>query len=147
MRLVIAFLAAITLAGGAAAGGLGPAVPAATGDPHPEGADYWRLHHMDMLQHDRDLVLREGDREVQASIGTCFDCHAVSDENGEAITAEDPRHFCRVCHDYAAVQVDCFMCHRSTPTDNKTYRSMAEASDPNSITAYLARVAKEMSDE
>jgi hypothetical protein len=147
MRLLLAFLAVIALAGGAAGGGLGPAVPAATGDPHPEGAEYWRLHHMDMLQHDRDLVLRDGMRDVQASIGTCFDCHAVKDEAGNDVTAEDPRHFCRVCHDYAAVEVDCFMCHRSTPDEDKAYRSMAQSTDPNSITAYLARVAKEMSDE
>ncbi|MEJ2035783.1 MAG: hypothetical protein P8X69_06795, partial [Maritimibacter sp.] len=71
----------------------------------------------------------------------------VNDDTGTPVTAEDPRHFCRVCHDYAAVEVDCFMCHRSTPDEDKAYRSMAKSTDPNSITAYLARVAKEMSDE
>ncbi|RME16367.1 MAG: Hdr-like menaquinol oxidoreductase cytochrome c subunit [Alphaproteobacteria bacterium] len=152
MRLVLAFLAAIGFAGGAAAGGSYPAVPAATGDPHPEGNDYWRLHHMDLLQHDRDKTVREGIRNlspddvaITASIGTCFDCHAVKDEQGEYVSFDDPRHFCRVCHDYAAVTIDCFECHRSTPANTTAYRTMAKPEDPDSIVAYLARLAQETS--
>jgi len=146
MRLVLAFLAAVAFAGGAAAGGLMPTVPTATGNPHPEGNEYWRKHHMEMMMHQRDLVLREGDRNIEASIGQCFDCHAVKDEEtGQFVTFEDPRHFCRVCHDYAAVTIDCFMCHRSTPNEDQTNRAMAKPEDEDSIAAYLARVAQETS--
>lgn len=154
MRLVLAFLAVIGFAGGAAADGGPPVVPAATGAPHPEGSDYWRLHHMDMMYHDRDQTMREGVRNlspddvaIKASIGTCFDCHAVKDESGEPVGFEDPRHFCRVCHDYAAVTIDCFECHRSKPANDSAlaYRTMAKPDDPVSIEAYLARVRQETS--
>ena len=150
MRLFLAFLAVFVLAGGASADGAGPVVPTATGEPHPEGNEYWRVHHMDMMLHGRDLTLRDGvrdltpdDMEIQASIGECFDCHAVQDAAGDYVTFEDERHFCRVCHDYTAVTVDCFMCHRSTPAKNTAYRTMATADDPASIEAYLARLAME----
>lgn len=144
MRLVLAFLAVLGFAGVAAADGLMPAVPAATGEPHPEGNEYWRKHHMELMMHDRDLTLREGDRNIEASIGQCFNCHAVTDEEtGQPVSYEDPRHFCRVCHDVAAVQVDCFMCHRSTPNDDTTNLAMAKPEDHDSIEAYLKRVAAE----
>ncbi|MCB1333384.1 MAG: hypothetical protein KDK26_06985 [Roseivivax sp.] len=92
-----------------------PAVPKASGEPHPEGNAYMRRWHMSMMKHDRDLTMYDGERGVNASIGECFECHAVKDEAGQPVTVADERHFCRSCHDYAAVKVDCFDCHRSTP--------------------------------
>jgi len=92
-----------------------PEIAKGTGQPHAEGNDYWRRNHMVMMKHDRDLTMYNGDRAVAASLGGCFDCHAVKDEAGQPVTYQDARHFCRSCHDYAAVRVDCFMCHRSTP--------------------------------
>jgi len=94
----------------------GPSVPAATGEPHPEGNEYMRKFHMEMMKHDRDLTMRDGNRSIEASLKECFDCHTVKDEEtGDPVTYQDERHFCRTCHDFAAVKVDCFMCHRSTP--------------------------------
>jgi len=151
MRLVLAFLAVCGFAGGAAADGAGPVVPTATGEPHP-ASENWRANHMVYMKHDRDLTMRDGvrdlgpdDHEINASLAECFDCHAVKDEAGQDVSFEDERHFCRVCHDYTAVTVDCFMCHRSTPADNTAYRAMATADDPASIEAYLARLSEEMS--
>lgn len=94
---------------------LWPAIPEATGDPHPEGNEYMRRMHMEMMKHDRDLTMYDGERPVHASLKSCFDCHEVKDEQNVSLTYADERHFCRVCHDYAAVKVDCFSCHRSTP--------------------------------
>jgi len=152
MRLVLAFLAVLGLIGVAAADGAGPVVPPSTGEAHPV-SENWRANHMVYMKHDRDLTLRHGvrdlapdDMEIRASLAECFDCHGVKDEAGEDVSFEDERHFCRVCHDYAAVTVDCFMCHRSTPADNKAYRAMASSDDPASIEAYLARISKEVSE-
>jgi len=152
MRLVLAFLAVLAFAGGAAADGVGPVVPTASGEPHPVDEN-WRANHMVYMKHDRDLThrdgvrdLAEGDAEIKASLAECFDCHAVEDDAGVPVSFEDERHFCRVCHDYTAVTVDCFMCHRSTPADNTSYRAMATADDPASIEAYLARLSEEMSE-
>lgn len=95
--------------------GLGPEVPKATGEPHPEGNAYMRRRHMQLMRHDRDLTMHEGDRNIDASLAECFECHSVKDEAGAYLTYESEQHFCRACHDFAAVKVDCFMCHRSTP--------------------------------
>ena len=92
-----------------------PQVPAATGEPHPEGNEFWRKNHMELLKHDRDLTMHLGDRDVQASLAHCFDCHAAKYDEGKIVSYESEKHFCRACHDFAAVRVDCFMCHRSTP--------------------------------
>ena len=92
-----------------------PEIAKGTGDPHKEGNDFWRRNHMEMMTHDRDLTMYNGDRSIKASLGACFDCHSVKDAAGQPVTYQDERHFCRTCHDFAAVKVDCFMCHRSTP--------------------------------
>lgn len=94
---------------------LWPDIPAATGTPHPEGNEYWRRNHMTLMRHDRDLTVREGDRGVEASLKGCFNCHAATDSAGTIVTYESDKHFCRSCHDFVAVKMDCFMCHRSTP--------------------------------
>lgn len=145
MRALLALFAIIAFAASAQAQdkSLWPAVPKASGEPHPVD-EHWRANHMAYMLHDRNLTLREGDRDIKASIGQCFDCHAVKDEAGEFVTYEDDRHFCRVCHDYAAVQVDCFMCHRSTPDPDAALNAeMAKPDEPNSIAAYLARLNAE----
>lgn len=118
-RLIVFLSMAIALAGPALAqdakAGFGPVIPKATGEPHPEGNAYMRRWHMTMMRHDRDETVYEGKRDVNASLGECFDCHTVKDETGTPVTYADERHYCRVCHDFTAVRVDCFDCHRSTP--------------------------------
>lgn len=115
LGLVVAL--AIPAAAQEAKNGYGPAIPKATGNPHPEGNDYMRRWHMTMMSHDRDITVYRGERGLNASLGACFECHTVRDSAGTPVTYSDERHFCRVCHDYAAVKVDCFDCHRSTPAD------------------------------
>ena len=119
-----------------------PDVPMATGEPHAEGNAYWRKYHMDMMLHDRDLTMRLGDREVKASLKACFDCHAAKDDSGAIVTIQSEKHFCRTCHDYAAVKVDCFSCHRSTPegVDEGGMHALTRtgAPDRGAIAAFLA---------
>jgi predicted CXXCH cytochrome family protein len=150
MTRLLSLLALLTaLLGGAAvatAGSFLPEVPKATGEIHPEGNDFWRKNHMDLMRHDRDLTMRQGERDVQASLGACFDCHSVKNETGDYLTVADERHFCRSCHDFAAVRVDCFMCHRSTPGEDNPNLVMSAPDEPNSIAAYLGRVAAEGSE-
>lgn len=118
IRLVLVFVFALGIAFPAMAqdrASLLPDIPKATGAPHPEGNEYWRKNHMSLMRHDRDLTMYQGDRDVGASLKGCFDCHAATDAAGAIVTYESEQHFCRTCHDYVAVKVDCFMCHRSTP--------------------------------
>jgi [DsrC]-trisulfide reductase subunit J len=92
-----------------------PDIPKASGAPHPEGNAFWRENHPDLLRHDRDRTVRDGEREIQASLKGCMVCHAVTNESGNVVTYESEQNFCRVCHEYVAVKIDCFICHRSTP--------------------------------
>lgn len=137
----LALILVLGLAGAAfAQESLLPDIPAATGEPHAEGNAYWRKNHMDLLRHDRDLTMRFGNREIGASLKACFDCHAVQDDDGQVVTIESEKHFCRTCHDYAAVKVDCFSCHRSTPEgiDEGEFHSQTQgAPDSGALAAFL----------
>ena len=68
-----------------------------------------RRSHMDMLKHQRDKTLREGERGAKISLNGCIECHA-SKASGSVLGAKDA--FCAGCHAYAAVKLDCFDCHQ-----------------------------------
>ncbi len=74
-----------------------------------------RRYHMTMLKHQRDETVHEGVRGKDFSIAGCVDCHAVKGADGQPVSYESPKHFCRSCHEYAAVSIDCFECHASRP--------------------------------
>ncbi|MEZ5840741.1 MAG: hypothetical protein R3D02_10075 [Hyphomicrobiales bacterium] len=76
---------------------------------------FMRRNHMTMLKHQRDETMHEGIRTKQFSLKECIACHEVSGPDAKPVTIESPDHFCRSCHDYAAVSIDCFECHASTP--------------------------------
>jgi predicted CXXCH cytochrome family protein len=105
-----------------------PSAPAPAGDaawlPRPArgqgekcvaDTDWMRRNHMVALTHQRDATVRDGIRTERFSLKGCIDCHAVKGADGKPATAANPAHFCRVCHDYVAVRVDCFDCHASRP--------------------------------
>lgn len=117
-RLIIATLVLFGLSYGTIqAGSVYPEIPMATGEPHPEGNVFWRTNHMDLLRHDRDLTMRQGERDIDASLASCVTCHAVNGPDAKPVTVKSEDHFCRVCHDYTAVKIDCFQCHNSVPAD------------------------------
>jgi len=129
-----------------------PNVPKATGEPHPEGNEFWRKNHADLLAHDRDLTVRDGNRNIEASLKSCVACHATAtNEQGTILTAQSPSYFCSACHLYVAVKIDCFVCHRSTPDGVDEYKSQAALmpgkpladADLKGIVAYLNKVGQD----
>jgi len=120
-----------------AAGGLGPVIPKATGAPHPEGNLYMRINHMRLMLHERDQTVRDGNRKIGHSLKGCMECHAVNGADGEPVSIKSDKHFCRVCHDYAAVKIDCFMCHNSKPQKKTQAFLKPEDLDQNDLIAYL----------
>ena len=120
-RVVVSFVTfifmvfAVGMSAAFAQAALGPIVPKAVGAPHPEGNEFWRINHMDLLQHDRDETMHLGNREIDASLKECVACHAVDDAQGEPVGFDSEKHICRTCHDFAAVKIDCFSCHQSKP--------------------------------
>lgn len=92
-----------------------PDIPRGQGETCVEDTEFMRRNHMSLLMHQRDDTMRKGIRSEQHSLKECLDCHAVPGSDSIPVTVDDPKHFCRSCHDYAAVKIDCFQCHASRP--------------------------------
>lgn len=92
-----------------------PVIPMGLGDSCVKDTDFMRRNHMDMLKHQRDETMLKGIRVEQYSLKECISCHAVNGPDSIPVTVASPQHFCRSCHDYAAVSIDCFQCHASRP--------------------------------
>ena len=116
-----------------------PDIPKATGEPHPEGNEYWRINHPTLLRHDRDLTVIDGIRDVNASLAQCVACHAVKGPDSAPVTYESPEYFCRVCHDFAAVQINCFECHKSVP-DSDELTGLLPLSPPDEMATLQAYI-------
>ncbi len=76
-----------------------------------------RRDHMELLKHDRKLAVRQGIRDNKASLTECVACHAEKSSSGEFKPINAEGQFCATCHDYVAVSVTCFQCHRKTPEE------------------------------
>ena len=74
-----------------------------------------RRNHMKYILHERDETMHEGVRGEPEGLSACIDCHVQPNENGEIPGIESKEHFCNGCHQYAAVQIDCFQCHADRP--------------------------------
>lgn len=92
-----------------------PQVATAQGEDCVGDTEFMRRNHMDLLKHQRDETMLEGVRGKPYSLRDCLDCHVVKGPDAVPVTVSSPRHFCRSCHDYAAVSIDCFQCHASRP--------------------------------
>ncbi len=92
-----------------------PQFPEGRGEECVEPLDVIRRDHMDFLNHQRDKTMHEGIRTKQHSLKNCIECHASKDEKGNWVSVAAPGQFCESCHSYAAVSMDCFGCHATTP--------------------------------
>ena len=110
-----------------------PKFPQPAGEKCVEPDEVMRRQHMDFILHQRDLTMHEGIRGKAAkySLKGCIDCHVGYDDQGKAIPINAKGQFCESCHNYAAVSIDCFSCHRTTPLgDGKHKGSMSSVADP-----------------
>lgn len=80
---------------------------------HPE--DEMRRNHMNYILHERDETMHEGIRGEPEGLANCIDCHVEPNDKGEIAGIDSEEHFCNACHQYAAVQIDCFQCHADRP--------------------------------
>lgn len=101
---------------------------------------FMRRNHMKLLLHKRDQTMHNGIRTKSASLKECINCHVTKDEAGNPIKVSNPKHFCAACHRYAAVKLDCFECHRSTPDKS------AKTADIPKIPAHAGLLAKNSSE-
>ena len=117
-----------------------PVIPRGKGDACVADRQFMRENHMKLLSHDRDETVLFGDRTVKHSLKQCIECHAVNGADARPVDIQNGKHFCRVCHDYAAVKVDCFQCHNSKPDARKQVTSDHDESIWNDLAAYLSKV-------
>ncbi len=115
-----------------------PVIPKGQGEHCIRSNAFMRRYHMTMLLHQRDVTMHEGGAPGEFSITRCVQCHVVKGADGKAVTYADPRHFCRACHDYEAVSIDCFECHASRPPTEDKAETAADADhDLAALAAYL----------
>jgi len=134
MRLALALL---LLAAPAFAQDATPHPPRGKGEHCVADVDFMRRNHMLMMIDHRREVVHEGLRDPKFSLAGCVSCHAVKGDDGQPVSYADSKHFCRSCHAYAAVRIDCFECHKSTPDAPK---KSAARGDAEKIAAYLREV-------
>jgi len=149
MRPLRNIFAALLLLGGAALWASARAEDGAgrTPAPHPPrgqgehcvaDTDFMRRNHMKMMMAHRQDVLHEGVRTPTFNISGCVNCHAVKGEDGKPVSFASPQHFCRSCHTYAAVKIDCFECHNSRPEgDGKAAAKTIDGEDAAKLAAFL----------
>ena len=96
-----------------------------------------RRQHPDLLKHDRIKTLREGVRAkadggvLDGSLKQCVNCHAVKDDNNKYVRIDNDQHFCVSCHQYAAVSIDCFQCHRDIPEGSGDFHALSNHKNMN----------------
>lgn len=119
-----------------------PHPPKGKGDQCVAGTDFMRRNHPDLLRHQRDDTLRLGIRGENFSLKECVSCHSVAGKDAKPVTYDSPQHFCRTCHTYAAVRIDCFECHNSVPDGRKKAGlAPAPATRPNVLSAWRSGAA------
>jgi len=90
-----------------------------------------RKNHMEKMLHQRDKTLREGVRTKQHSIAECVNCHITPKKDGSYANFGENEHFCSSCHNYAAVSIDCFECHRDKPEKLDYKHSQIKNTNPH----------------
>lgn len=90
-----------------------PVIARGQGDNCVDDPGFLRRYHMTVLRREHDKAQLTGMPGEKYSLKECVTCHAVRGTDGRIVTADSPQHFCRSCHDYVAVEIDCFDCHRS----------------------------------
>lgn len=84
---------------------------------HEEGISVIRKMHPEFLNHKRDKTLRQGVRTEAQSLKSCVNCHSnVDTKNNTYHRIDSEGQFCSDCHEKVSVSMDCFSCHRATPS-------------------------------
>ncbi len=94
-----------------------------------EPVDIMRKQHFEFILDHRDKTVVQGIRTKQYSLIGCIDCHITPNAQGEYARYSEETHFCASCHQFTAVNIDCFQCHADRPEE-----AIRKAIRPNRIT-------------
>jgi len=84
--------------------------------PATEPTEIMRREHMNFLLDQREQTVLDGIRTKKYSFTGCIDCHAQPSNDGKIVRFDNPEYFCTACHQYTAVNIDCFECHSDQPS-------------------------------
>ena len=122
----------LSLSASALAGDSGvpkPDIPeAAKGTKCVEPVEVMRHKHFDFLLRHRDKTMHQGVRTKKFSLRHCLQCHAPAEPTAQR---EEKGHFCKNCHEYAGVRIDCFECHATHVPANGATASFHPLVTPN----------------
>ncbi len=82
-----------------------------------EPVEIMRKRHFEFILDHRDHTVIEGIRTTQHSLNGCIDCHITPNAQGNYARYSEDTHFCASCHQFAAVNIDCFQCHSDRPEE------------------------------
>lgn len=102
-----------------------PQVVIQKGEKCVEPTDVMKRNHMEFILHQRDKTMHQGVRTKQHSLKNCINCHA--DPKTNSVLGKDG--FCESCHTYAAVSIDCFSCHSSSPEEKVSGTTLRTVDD------------------
>ena len=104
-----------------------PSSQAASLENCVEPTEYMRRNHFELIRHQRDETVYGGIRGSDHGISGCVSCHVGYDETGSPVEIDGKGQFCRSCHDYASVEMNCFDCHATVPTGEAWNHEVAAA--------------------
>ena len=111
-----------------------PSSTAASLENCVEPTEYMRRNHFELIRHQRDLTVYGGIRGTKHSLAGCVSCHVGYDSSGVPVEIDAEGQFCRSCHDYAAVDMNCFDCHATVP-DGEAWNHEVAAAHAHFISA------------
>ena len=114
-RLTLALLMILSFSAASIADVTLPSFPKGKGENCVEPTDVMRRDHFEYLMHHRLISVHLGVRSKRHSLVGCVDCHASQADDGTYISVNESGQFCRSCHVYTAVKIDCFSCHAAVP--------------------------------
>ena len=111
-----------------------------------EPVEVMRIKHFDFILDHRDETVIRGIRTKQYSFTGCIDCHITTNAEGEFARYSEETHFCANCHQFTAVNIDCFQCHADRPEEaiRKTLNNQAVNTDGKDIQEYLGLSDKDV---
>lgn len=114
----------------------------AAGKTYHQSVSVIRKMHPEFLNHKRDKTLRQGVRNDENSLKGCVNCHATKNETTNTYHPVNKKdQFCSTCHQQVSVSVDCFGCHRTTPSETVINKQNAAiVSLPNTVVEALESI-------
>ena len=96
-----------------------------------EPTAFMRRNHMELIKHERHVVVHQGIRDSKYSLAGCIDCHVAHGPDNKPVSVHAEGQFCYRCHEFTAVDVNCFGCHATVPTTVQGHTALSGEFGPD----------------